>query len=70
MKKLTFVSILIYMFCFLSSCTAVNHNFDEVAWKDYLMEKERLLDIAPTFLEVQEANRKDISKNFYDKKYY
>ena len=58
------------MFCFLSSCAAINHNWDEASWKDYLMEKERLLEIAPTFLEVYEANKKDRSKITYDKKYY
>jgi len=65
MRKLTFVSISIYMFCFLSSCAAANHNFDEVAWKDYLMEKERLLDIAPTFLEVN--GKKIMVKNMKER---
>ena len=58
MKKLTYVSILIYMFCFLHGCTSI----DEASWKQHLTERERLLDRAPTFLEVYEANRKDKSK--------
>ena len=78
MKKLTFVSILIYMFCFLYGCTSI----DEASWKQHLMERERLLDRAPTFLEVYETNRKDNSKITkdltkdrrgvwnYDKKYF
>ena len=45
MKKLTFVSILIYMFCFLYGCTSI----DEASWKQHLMERERLEDRAPTF---------------------
>ena len=59
MRKLTFVSISIYMFCFLSSCAAANHNFDEVAWKEHLLERERLLDRSPTFLEVNGKNMKE-----------
>ena len=58
MKKLTFVSILIYMFCFLYGCTSI----DGGSWKQHLTERERLLDRAPTFLEVYEANRKNKSK--------
>ena len=56
------------MFCLLSSCAPIN--FDEDAWKEHLMEQEKLRDIAPTFFEVQEANRKDRSKITYNKKYF
>ena len=48
MKKLTFLAILTYMFCFSYGCTGIN----DATWRQYLMEEERLLDRAPTFLEV------------------
>ena len=74
MKKLTFLAILTYMFCFSYGCTGI----DDATWRQHLMERERLLDRSPTFLEVYEANRKDKSKITkdrrgvwnYDKKYF
>ena len=66
MKKLTLVAILIYMFCVLYGCAPIyTENFETEAWKDYLMEKERLLDIAPTFLEVN--GKKIMVKNMKER---
>ena len=54
MKKLMFLAILTYMFCFLYGCTGI----DDATWRQHLMERERLLDRSPTFLEVNEKNMK------------
>ena len=54
MKKLTFLAILTSMFCFLYGCTGFIVEPDDATWRQYLMERERLLDRAPTFLEVYE----------------
>ena len=43
------------MFCFSYGCTGI----DDATWRQYLMEEERLLDRAPTFLEVNEKNMKE-----------
>ena len=58
MKKLTFLAILTYMFCFSYGCTGI----DDATWRQHLMEEERLLDRAPTFLEVYEKNMKEKKK--------
>ena len=59
MKKLTFLAILTYMFCFSYGCTGFIVEPDDATWRQYLMERERLLDRAPTFLEVYEKNMKE-----------
>ena len=43
------------MFCFSYGCTGI----DDATWRQHLMERERLLDRAPTFLEVYEQDRKE-----------
>ena len=50
-----FLAILTYMFCFSYGCTGI----DDATWKQHLMERERLLDRSPTFLEVYEKNMKE-----------
>jgi len=61
MKKLTFLAILTYMFCFSYGCTGI----DDATWRQHLMEEERLLDRAPTFLEVN--GKKDNGKNMNER---
>ena len=61
MKKLTFLAILTYMFCFSYGCTGI----DDATWRQYLMERERLLDRAPTFLEIYEKNMKEKRRSEY-----
>ena len=60
MRKLTFVSISIYIFCVLYGCAPIyTENFETEAWKEHLLERERLLDRSPTFLEVNGKNMKE-----------
>jgi len=46
------------MFCFLYGCTGFIVEPDDATWKQHLMERERLLNRSPTFLEVYEKNMK------------
>ena len=69
MRKLTFVSISIYIFCVLYGCAPIyTENFETEAWKEHLLERERLLDRSPTFLEVN--GKKDNGKNMKKRRYW
>ena len=64
MRKSTFVSI--YIFCVLYGCAPYAIKSDDTGYfeKAYLLERERLLDRAPTFLEVngKKANGKNMKE--------